>query len=362
MADTYKQIYPGDAVEKETLALREDAPWMRFLNINRSDFDTRSLVVQTIRDPFSAFKYNGIPIITRRKLNMLVAILQCFFMAGPALLCLFGPTIETHNCMYTEPEGTIVYLTQDKNAKIRDNPRTRLYTNLGVAVDKGHSPVAWHSLANYGPEEGAHRNRGKEICGLKQRASLAHREDLTRDYLGPFADRGVDTRKYPDCGFWSSPTLHYSGGQDYWFGIYQELKATGAHYGQIPQLAKERPKVKVNMTADEEEFMHVCIMPPIEVTAFGSSDALSYSIIFLVSTYCVVYVLGPASHSNTLFTLSYVGTVNIAGTATMMMAFLINCSVIYGIEKIVTFKYKDEIKEAASRAAEGVDASAPQKA
>lgn len=348
MATLVDTLYPGQAVKKETDALRaEDNPWMKVLNIPRSDFDFRSLGVETIRDPFSSLKYRGVPNDTRRKLNVLVALLQCFFMAGPAMLCLFGPSTETSSCMYVEPEGVELFLTQDMNASIRDNPRTRLYTNLGVAAKKGHAPVAWHYLDNYGPERGAQRNRGKEICGLMQRASLAHREDLSRDYLGPFIERAVDTRKYPDCGYWSSPTLSSGGGQDYWYRIYEKLRASGAHYGQIPQLARDRPVKKVNMTSDVETFQHVCVMPPIAVTAFGTEAALTYSIIFLVTTYCVMYVIGPATHSNTLFTLSYVGTVNIAGTATMMMSFLINCSVVYGLERIILWRYRDAIQQAA---------------
>lgn len=319
----------------------------RATNINRDDFDVRNLVVETIRDPFSSHKYDVLPKSLRRKLNLAVALLQCLFISGPAFCYMAMPSGSDTSCIYETPERIPVSIVT-KNLNTSESgttSRVAFADTLDYFKARRYKESAWTTMPSH-KDWNSEYSRGKDICTMLQQNSLARREDTSRDYLGPFVERTVDLSLNPVCGYWSGPDDSYHGvDQSYWIEAYQSINRTGAHYGRVPQLSRERPVDSKSMLKAAHTFVHVCVMKPIKVTVFGTERALMFCISFLIVAYCAVYVLGPASHTNTLFTLSYVGTVNVAGTATMMMSFLINCLAVWGLERLICYKYRHLLKQ-----------------
>jgi len=354
-SETSFQALRGDlarakyAEDFSALNKKAESTIYRATNITRPDFDVRHLVVETIRDPFSSRKYNALPPVLRRKLNLTVALLQCIFISGPAFLYMAMPSGSDTSCVYATPERIPMAIVTRPENRSGSGSVSRLAFADTIEYHKafqGFRETAWTAFESH-KDWNERSNRGKEICSLLQQSSLARREDTTRDYLGPFVERTVDDDKHPTCGYWSGPDRSYDGvDQAYWIDAFKTINRTGAHYGRVPQLSRDRPVDGNDMIKDAHTFVHVCIMKPIKVTVFGTERALTMSIVFLIIAYCGVYVLGPASHSNTLFTLSYVGTVNIAGTATMMLSFLINCFAVWGLEQIICYRYRAVLKEA----------------
>jgi len=325
----------------------------KYTQIRRNDFETRHLVVQTIREPFNHWIYRYISAQTIRRLNLAVSILQCIFIAGPAFIYLAFPVGNDTNCIYAAPEQIPVSIFKSKN----DDTSTGSVTHMVFDDTRDHFQKMPDSRQVAFTVLDAHRGwnvtrgRGKEICSLIQSSTLARREDTTRDYLGPVVDWAFSTDAQPVCGYWRGPDRHYQysdSEQKYWWDAFHQVRDGGFHYGKYPQLHRERPVAFEHMDteADSAKFIHVCVMPPIQVSVFGIEGALPILIGSLVTAFCGLYILGPPNHSDTLFSLSYVGTVNIAGVVTMMISYLVNIFAVWLLERIFRYKYRREIQRA----------------
>lgn len=255
-------------------------------------FTTTYLVYETVRTPFTERLYGHISKETRKKLNILAAIVQAAILVLPTIVYLASAEVDEHACTFVT------------------NPMKK------VAV-WDYSKKSWDYIRGYKPESSYEVDEGSirtlQICEQIIDASLERRESLLRNYLGPFAVRRGDTKKQFQCGYIEKPDVLATGEQQ---GIvpYNQLYEYGYYYGAAPLLQSTRNKDKTKNP------IKVCIMEPVHITVLGTDAFMKWVSVLGIGLFVFMYLFGPKMYHDKFFTISIIGMVMVSGVAVSMVA------------------------------------------